>query len=54
MDRQLIAYFLIALILAGAVGIALYLRHHDRGRTIARQRARDKIRREARSEAAKG
>lgn len=48
MDRLATAYFLIALLLAFAVGGALYWRYHSHQRTYERSRARERKAYEAR------
>ena len=49
MERTLIAYFLMALLIAAGIGIGLYLRHNSYQLSLRRQRAREKFQREAKA-----
>lgn len=50
MDRTVIAFMLMALLVGAGVGFGLYLSHNSRNRSIRRERARDKLRRDARND----
>ena len=49
MERTIIAYILMALLIAGGIGLGLYLRRNSRSRVLRRDRAREKFQREAKA-----
>jgi hypothetical protein len=53
LERTIIAYSLMAILVAAGIAIGLYLRRNSRERSIARQRAREKFMRKERTAAAK-
>lgn len=50
MERTIIAFALMALLLVAGIAVGLYLRHNSRARTILRDAARDRARWEARAD----
>jgi hypothetical protein len=49
MERTLIAYILMALLIAAGIGMGLHLRRNSRERSIRRRRARVSFQREVRT-----
>jgi hypothetical protein len=52
MERTVIAYTLMALLIVAGIGIGLFLRRNSRERSLRRRLAREKFQREARAQAA--
>ena len=53
-ERTIIAYVLMAILVAAGIGVGLYLRHNSRERVIRRHAARKQSARQARSVAKNG
>ncbi len=49
MERTIIAYMLMALLIAGGVALGFYLRRNSRDRVLRRDRARAKFQRDAKA-----
>lgn len=50
MERTIIAYLLMAALIAAGIGIGLYLRHNSRERSYRRRIVRENFQRESRAE----